>query len=234
MTIADILAEIRDLCDGTSDTNLLGNTTLLRRINRAYEDVIGFILGLDGKWQFDDTNYTDFPIGTTALVNSQQDYTFDSTYLEIEGVSVLDSAGNFQKLTPINDKELGVDPAEFLETDAMPIYYDKQGRSLLLYPAPATSAVTLAAGLKVFFKRTADLYTSAQLTTGTKEPGFAVPYHNIISLKAALPFCVAYLPERVPYLNSEIRRLEKDLTKHYGRREQDRRKVMSMGGIRHR
>lgn len=230
MTIADINSEARMLVD--ADTVSYAAADLLRRVNIAYEEVVGLILGVDGKWQFDDTNYTNFPIATTTLVASQQDYTFNSAHLEIEGVSVLDNTGIWHKLTPIDDKDdIGIDPAEFLKDDGMPIYYDKQGRSLLLYPAPATGRVTLAAGLKVFFKRTADLFTSAQVTTGTKEPGFASPFHVILAYKAALPYAQSYKPQRVPMIINEINRLEKEIVKHYGRREQDRRKQMTMSGI---
>ena len=232
MQISAILEEIRDLGSGNSNSTDLDNTTLLRRVNAAYEQVVAMIMGMDGKWQFDDSNYTDFPIGITTLVNSQQDYTFASDVLEIEGVSVLDQAGNWRKLVPINDKDLGVDPAEFAETDGAPTYYDKQGRSVLLYPAPDNGvSVTLANGLKVFFKRTADLYTSAQFSTGTKEPGFASPFHMIIPYKAVLSYLAVNIPTRVPFVLGEIKKLEEGLKDHYGRREQDRKKVMTMRGI---
>ena len=231
MTIANINQEIRDICGGDSNTEQLDNTTLLRRVNTAYEEITAKIMGMDGKWQFDDTNYTDFPVGVGNLTASQQDYTFAADVLEVEGISILDSSGNFQKLIPIDDKELGIDPSEFMETDGMPFYYDKQGRSILLYPAPAAANVTLTNGLKVFFKRTADLYTSAQVTTGTKQPGFASPFHLLIVYKACLPFLNKYLPEEVNWVLREIQLLEKGLADHYGRREVDRRKIITMKGI---
>lgn len=230
MTISDINSEARLLVD--ADSVSYAAADLLRRINIAYEQVVAFILGCDGLWQFDDTNYTDFPIGTATLVAGQQDYTFNSAHLEIEGVSVLKADATWHKLTPIDDQtQIGVDPAEFFKTDGLPNYYDKQGRSVVLYPGPAAGNVTLASGLKVFFKRTADLYTSAQVTTGTKEPGFASPFHVILAYKAALPYAQSYKPKRVPMIMAGIARLEGEIKKHYGRREQDRRKIMSMGGI---
>ena len=232
MTIADIAQECRDLVD--ADTTSMTAATFLRRCNTAYEEIIGYILGLDGLWQFDDTNYTDFPIGTTTLISSQQDYTFDSAHLEIEGVSVLDNNGIWHKLTPIDRSQIGVDPAEFAKEDGLPTYYDKEGRSILLYPSPATANVTLASGLKVFFKRTADLFTSAQVTTGTKQPGFASPYHVVLSYMAALPYALSYKKDRVAGIQAKIIELKKGLSQHYGRRELDRRKGFSMAGISHR
>ena len=231
MTIANLTTESRDLVDGNSNTTLLDNTTLLRRFNAAYEEVISFLQGLDGLWQFDDTSFTDFPIGTTTLVNSQNDYTFASDVLEVEQVSVLDRNADCVLLTPIDRSQMGVDPVEFYSVDGLPQYYDKQGNSVLIYPAPATGDVTLTNGLKVTFKRTADIYTSSEFTTGTKEPGFASPFHIILAYKVALTFAESYLPQRVPIFLRRIQDLEKGLVRHYTRREQDRRKALSMGGI---
>ena len=231
MTIANLTTESRDLVDGTSTTTLLDATTLLRRFNAAYEEVVSLIQGMDGLWQFDDTSFTDLPIGTTTLVASQQDYTFASDVLEVEQVSVLDNNGDWHLLTPIDREQMGVDPAEFQPDAGLPNWYDKQGNSLLLYPEPAAANVTLTNGLKVTFKRTADIYTSAEFTTGTKEPGFASPFHIILAYKVALTFAESYLPQRVPIFLRRIQELEKGLIKHYSRREQDRRKQISMAGI---
>mgnify|MGYP001568653889 CR=1 FL=1 len=232
MTVSDILAEIRDRCGGNSNTEQLDNTTLLRRINYSYVKYVTKIQGMDGLWQFDDTNFTSFPIGTTTLVAGQRDYTFASDVLEVEQASVMNSAADYQVLTPIDLSQMGgIDPDELYQDDGLPNYYDKTGRTILLYPAPAAGSVTLALGLKVTFKRTADLYTSAQLTTGTKEPGFASPFHMLIPLDASLPFLNKYLPREVPAIKLEIQELEVDLKKHYSRREQDRRKRLTMGGI---
>lgn len=232
MTIADLNSEARALVD--ADTTTYPAADLLRRINTAYEETVGMILGLDGLWQFDDTNYTSFPVATTALVASQNDYSFDSSMLEIERVEVLDAQGNYQLLEPIDISQIPYAVSEFYETDGMPAHYDKQGGSLLLYPAPATANVTLAAGLKVYFQRTASVYTSAEVTTGTKQPGFASPYHVILAFKAALPFAMAYKPQRVPLILQRIAALEQGLKEHYGRREKDRRKIITTGNISYR
>ena len=232
MQISALTTETRDLVDGNSNTTLLDATTLRRRFNQAYEEVIVLIQNCDGLWQFDDTNFTSFPIGTTTLVAGQRDYTFASDVLEVEQVSVLDSAGNYKVLSPIDLSQMGgIDPDELYQDNGLPAYYDKTGRTILLYPVPAAGSVTLALGLKVTFKRTADLYTSGQFTTGTKEPGFASPFHIILAYKVALPFAESYLPNRVPGFLRKIQELEKGIVKHYGRREMDRRKRMTMGGI---
>ena len=226
--ISDIQQKARNLVD--ADSTSLTNANLLIEINQAYEEVVSLILNCDGLWTFDDLNYTDFPIGRTTLVNGQQDYTFDSSHLEIEGVSVLNSSGDFIKLTPIDKSQMGVDPTEFMPDSGMPVHYDKEGRSILLYPAPSSSQTTLANGLKVFFKRTADLFTSAQVTTGTKQPGFASPFHMILAYKAVVTYAMTYKKDRVAMIQLRIKEMEDGIKKHYGRREQDRRKILMPSG----
>ena len=53
----------------------------------------------------------------------------------------------------------------------------------------------------------------------------------LIPLDASIPFMNKYLPKEVPGILREIAVLEKELAEHYGRREQDRRKVISMKGV---
>lgn len=232
-TITDINLETRALCD--ADSTSYTDATLLRRINDAYEAVVGVIIGCDGLWQFDDTNFTDFPVGTTTLINSQNDYAFDATMIEIERVEVKDISGIWQILYPIDKSQISGAIDEFYKTDGLPLYYDKQGASILLYPAPDNGvSVTLASGLKVYFKRTASIFTAAEVTTGTKQPGFASLFHYLLSYKAALPYALSYKKDRVPILMAEIAKREKELVKHYSRREQDRRKQITMAGISHR
>ena len=192
-------------------------------INNAYEEIVGKIIAADGTWQFDDSNFTDLPIGTTTLVNGQQDYSFAVAQLAIERVEVKDSAGDYQKLIPLDETQVEVALTEYLSTNGLPTHYAKKGGSIFLYPIPATGSVTMSAGLKVYFQRTADVYTSAQVTTGTKVPGFASPFHAILSYKAALPYCMSYKKDRVALYLNEVNRLEKDLMAFYSRRTRDER-----------
>ena len=46
-----------------------------RWINERYLEITGFIISCDGRWQWDDSNQTNSPVATTALVSDQRDYT---------------------------------------------------------------------------------------------------------------------------------------------------------------
>lgn len=239
MTIADINILARFLCD--ADTSSYTAANLLITINQAYERVVSKLLLADGRWQFDDNNFTTFPIATTTLVNSQPDYTFDNTYLRILRVEVMDKDGNYYLIDPIDLHDIGgIATTEYFETDGRPIYYDKQGASLVLYPAPDNGvSVTLASGLKVYFQRTADVFTSAQVTIGTKQPGFASPFHHILAYMAAVPYCIKYKPERLPAIYKEITDVMGDeatgrqgsLERFYSKRQKDERPIMTMKSI---
>lgn len=219
MNIADINTFTRFLCSATSSDYT--DAQLLIAVNNAYERVVGKLIGVNGDFQFDDSNFTTTPVGIGNLVSAQKDYAFDSSLLDILGVSVMDANGKYQKLEPIDQRDMGVDPSQFESTSGMPKYYDKNGTSIYLYPTPVTGSVTLTSGLKVFFQRTADKFTSAQVNTGTKEPGFMSTYHEILCYMAAIPYCMAYKKDRVAGYQTEVLRIEGDMLSRYARRSKD-------------
>jgi hypothetical protein len=231
-TISDLNAEARSLCD--ADTTSYPAAALLRRINEAYEQVVGWLINADGTWQFDDTNNTDLPIGTQTLVAGQSAYTFNDKFLQLLEVQIKDDEGNFRIIQPIDQREYSDESPleEDFETNGFPQYYDKvSDDTIKLYPAPATADCTLTNGLKIKFKRTAAIFTSDEVTTGTKVPGFASPYHYILSYMAALPYCMSYKKDRVALYEKRVGELKAELIKLYSAREKDKRKGFSMASI---
>ena len=110
----------------------------------------------------------------------------------------------------------------------LPEYYDILGDSFTLYPAPTATAVTLTAGLRVDFVRTASLFTPVSTTTeDSTEPGLPSPFHKLLVYYASIPYCTKYHPERVRWLEKKWDEGVKDLIKFYARRNLDRRDIMS-------
>ena len=240
MTISDINAETRSLCDADSISYTAAD--LLRRVNNALEILVGKIINADGTYQWDDTNYTDTPRGTGTLVEGQEAYTFASEYLQISMVEILDTNGIWRRIKPLDINDLGARSAEeyFGSTTSstrtgFPQYYDLiADDTFRLFPAPTSTNVTLASGYRVTFKRTADLFTSAQVTTGTKVPGIASPFHLLICYMAAIPYCMSYKKDRGPLYEKKVMELTDDMIKHYSYREKDKRKTMTSAPIRFR
>src|SRR3990167_5957824 len=231
MTISELNQETRDLCD--ADTVSYPAATLLRRVNSSLETLVGKIINADGNWQYDDTNYTDLPVGTGNLVSGQSSYSFSAEYLDILEVMILTTGGIYQRITPFDPSELGmsfddwVGSATGTPPNGFPQYYDKLGDSIRLDRSPTATHATLTNGLKVRFKRTADLFTSAQVTTGTKVPGIASPYHQLIAYMAAIPYCMSYKKDRVALYEKKVVEMTRDMILHYSKREKDVRKIMT-------
>jgi len=232
-----LVHECWDLCD--ADINSYPLATVTRRFNSSLEELVALIITADGTWQYDDTNYTDLPIGTGTLVEAQQSYSFASEYLEIEIVKVKDIDGNWRTLDLVDDKNFRNIPLEdYFATTGLPTHYDKEGDTIKLYPAPTATDVTLASGLKVHFKRTADLFTIADTT---QEPGLPSPFHTILSYMSAIPYCITYKKDRVTELKRKVGSTDKSspfyggmkkaLIKFYSRREGDKRHILKTKGI---
>lgn len=202
-----------------ADTSSFPIKDKTRSINEWYRRTNSWIWQATGTWEYDDSNYTDFPIATADLVATQQDYALPSTAQKIDRVEILDKSSNYQLLKPLDKSQVEEAMSEFYETDGMPAYYDLVGASLMLYPTPAAANVTTTAGLKLYFTRDISAFTSASTTT---EPGFARPYHRILSLGAALDYAVGRkMWDRVPHIKGQINDLKTDLQEFYGSRHRD-------------
>lgn len=219
-------------------------TRIANDANRAMDDVITIILGADGRWQFDDTNYTDLPIGTTNLVSEQQDYSFDPEQIDVTRVECKDENGNWQYLVPFDQRDLtppGVATipvtgltsvgtlggnnyslTDFMSTSGTPVYYDKIANSIFLYPKPNYNS---SGGLKVYFQRKPSYFES---TDTTKQPGFAKHLHKIISLKCQYTYAVAKIlsPNTIQFLQQQIAIWEQKVRDFYASRKKDEKVVM--------
>lgn len=221
---AGIVDDIDFICD--TDVNVYPLVQKTRNVNRWFDRLVSLILEADGRWQWDDTNWTDSPVATATLVNNQQDYSVFAAspssgqdYLSITRVEVLDSAGNYNELTPIDWNDIkGQATTEFMETAGMPQYYDKVGASLFLYPKPSTSYVTATAGLKVYFQRNGSYFES---TDTTKSPGVPSIFHRYLSLGGALDYCIKkQLPQR-DEVRFQIAQMEQDILSFFQKRSKD-------------
>lgn len=203
---------------GTITNGTVNLATFTRYANQALDHVTNTILTVDNRWQYDDTTYTDLPIGKTTLVNGQKDYSLSVTHMKILGVSVKDNSGLWVKLNPIDPNDMPMDRDEYMKTPGMPMFYDLLGNSIFLYPAPATANVTLTAGLKVYYQRVPNYFAT---TDTTKQPGFPSTFHRLVALWASYFYCQANNIDKIGAISDEIKKTENDLKEYYTRRNKD-------------
>jgi len=209
----------------SGDTNNLA--TFTRLLNHGLNETANLIMQADGRWSYDDTNQTDFPIATTAIVASQQDYQMSTDFLVIEAVEVRKSDGNYYALSQIDLQDIrrkGLSITEFMDEDGLPIYYDVRGQSILLYPAPAAAQVTTTAGLKVYYKRNPDYFEAGDTT---KQPGIPSLFHDIPALFACAKYAKSNtMSDKARELDAELARRTQELQTHYSKRNIDHKPVI--------
>ncbi len=188
------------------DTGISSNTVLLKQFTNlinadAYDDVVSEIIKNDGSWQWDDFNegVTKQPVATqnltvtagsevsnyalpTAASNSGSGSSDASSFLRLSRVLVLDTAGRYQTLEPIDDNAYEQPLETLFYTPGFPRYYRQVGTSITLYPAPLAAQVTATNGLKIYFQRDKIDFLSSDTT---KQPGFPSIYHYLLPLIAS-------------------------------------------------
>lgn len=207
--------------DISSNSNRLYDFTA--RMNRSLDKVAGLIMSVDNKWQYDDSNYTDFPIGRTDLVANQADYTMSVNFLIIEKVLILDPAGNSTIIYPIDITDPSM--SWYLQQPAspgvgQPFRYDKTGNSIVLYPTPNYSAT---AGLIVHYKRPPSYFA---YTDTTKTPGIPSIYHRYVSLDASLDYAISKNMAIKNDLAVLVKNMEDAIMEHYDKRPKDEQKII--------
>jgi len=158
---------------------------ITRNLNKAYQEVATDIMGCAGSWQYDDTNNASVPTTYITMANASASYAIPSTVFKVRGVEVKDSGSTWTRLKQVDYNDINIPLDEYFSGSGTPTHYDLIGSRLILYPKPSSSSVTLASGIAVMTDRDVTLFTTASTTA---EPGFASPFHKILSLSAAIDF----------------------------------------------
>jgi len=214
VNVTNIKDDINFLCGSTSATYT--DADKMRNVNIEYQNIARLIWESDGGWAYDDANNTDAPVAYKTLANASASYTIPTTAIRIEQVEIKDDGGNWHKLLPLDIAELTVSPEEYLTGTGMPSKYSLEGNEIRLYPAPGTGNTTMASGMAVRLSRAV---TELAATATTATPGFATPFHRILSLAAAIDFSQDN-PQR-QFLLLQKDRLHKGLVRFYSKRAEE-------------
>lgn len=136
-------------------------------------------------WNFDDSSRTTFPIATDTLVNGQRDYLLPTNALMIDRVEIRDSAGNYYRLSLMDETEREDALTGYGESSGIPNKYWMQKNSVFVDPAPNTSLLTAASGIRIYIAREVVEFTGSTTTT---EIGFGEPIDRIVPIGMALDY----------------------------------------------
>lgn len=187
---------------------------VVNSVNNWLDLVTGYAIGADRNFQWDDTNHTKLPIGTTNLVANQSDYSFltdeqGNKILTLTRIDVLDSSGDYRQLELIDQSRIGMALDEFQSTAGNPLYYDKIADNIVrLYPKPSGN---ISSGLKFYFQRSGSYFAA---TDTTKEPGVAPMLHRGFVIAAAFDGALTLGLNNLQALSVE-RQLEEEKMKTY-------------------
>ena len=200
---------------------------IVNSVNNYLDTITGYAIGADRKFQWDDTNHTKLPIGTTNLTASQSDYSFltdeqNNSILNLTRIDILDDDGTYRQLQVLDQSQITGALDEFMETDDKPLFYDKIADNIIrLYPTPATS---VTAGLKFYFQRTASYF---EATDTTKEPGVSPLLHRGFVINSAYDGAMTLGLDNLQPLSVE-RQVEHDkMTQYFAIRNTDEVAVLT-------
>jgi len=221
-----------------------GNTNRLKEfcaaVNLAWDDYVYLALNSSGRWQWDDSNHTDYPIIKTNLISGQRDYTFTTDeggnlVLDILKVMVLPSATSteYDEIYPVDQQqieaeEIDDDIAQEVGTQGTPDRYDKTANGIFLDPTPNYNATN---GLKVFINREPSYFV---YTDTTKKPGCPGIHHRYFALKPALDYARRNNLSKYSLIREEVVGFEGDeergvlgsIERYFSRREKDVRPLL--------
>lgn len=217
--LTGIVEDITFLLGGIT-TNEYSLKDRARNVNERYREAWHTIFKSYGGWRFIDDNSNTTPYADQTITSGTQTYPIPTGALTINGVEVKDSSGIWRRVTPITYEEIQkIQPTgEFFKTSNIPEYYSLYEDTIILWPTPN---YTQSNSIRVFFDAGISTFAS---TDTTKTPGFATPYHRVLSSGAALDYAMANgMQEKIVTLSSMHADYIKRLGEFYAERWRDRR-----------
>ncbi len=208
---------------------------IVASVNSYLDTVTGYAIGADRTFQWDNTNQSKLPIGTTDLVANQADYSFltdeqGNNIITLTRIDVKDPGGLWRQLKLIDQTDLeGLGLDSTLATPSLPYYYDKVADNIIRLFPPAATSVT--AGLKFYFQRTSPYFTAASTTATT---GFSPLLDRGFIIAAAYDGALTLGLANLGVLAGEMQKEEKKMIIYFNDRNQDERKQLTMAPIRFR
>jgi hypothetical protein len=221
-----IVQQVRDML--RVDSAQYPTSRIVNSVNNYLDTVTGYAIGADKLFQWDDTNHTKLPIGTTNLVANQSDYSFltdeqGNSILTLTRIDILDADGKYRQLEVIDQSQIEEALDEALIPAGKVIQYDKIADNIIrLYPKPLTS---VTAGLKFYFQRTGSYFTASDTT---KSPGVAPLLHRGFIIAAVYDALLAGIGSaNIQAISVEKQLEDKKMMTYFAGRNNDQKRRMT-------
>lgn len=194
---------------------------IVNSCNNYLDVVTGYAIGADDRFDWDDTNHSKLPIGTTDLIANQQDYSFltdeqGNSIITLTRIDILRPSGIYEPLTLIHKDEIPVAIDEYQKAAGTPGEYIKLADNIVrLKPK---SSETVSAGLQFHFQRTGSYFAA---TDTTKSPGVSPLLHRGFIINAAYDGALALGLPCLQALGIEKAYEEKKMIQYFSRRNED-------------
>lgn len=204
---------------------------IVNSVNNWHDFVTGYAIGADKRFQWDDTNHTKLPEGTTDLTINVSDYSFltdeqGNSIVTPTGISLLTN-GKYVPLTLVDRSDESYDPATFGTTTGTPTQYDKIADNIIRLDCKPSATVT--SGLKFYFQRTGSYFAA---TDTTKAPGVSPLLHRGYVIAASYDGALTLGLQNLQALSTERLLEEKKVEQYFNKdRNNDGPRSMSMKKI---
>ena len=199
---------------------------IVNSFNNYLDTVAGFMIGADKRFQWDDTNHSKLPEGTTDFVINQSDYSFltdeqGNSIITLTGLSRLVSTGVYEPLKLVDKNEPDYYAKTFGVNTGTPTQYDKIADNIVRLDFKALATIT--GGLKFFFQRTPSYFVA---TDTTKSPGVSPLLHRGFVIAAAYDGALTLGLKNLQPLSVEMQKEEAKMIKYFNGRNMDEKRRM--------
>lgn len=206
---------------------------IVNSCNNWLDKLTGYAIGADKRFQWDNTQHTELPEGTTNLAQDQIDYSFltdeqGNQIVTLTGISVLRN-GYYVPLVPVDKDDQSIDMSVFGTQRGVITSYDKIADNIIRLDAKPDSNVT--AGLKFFFQRTSPAFAA---TDTTKTTGFSQLLDRGFVIASAYDGAITLGLPNTQALSVELEKEERKMIEYFEDRNNDEQGVIRPVSIRFR
>ncbi len=211
------------------DSTQWPTSRIVNSCNNWLDTVAGYAIGSDRRFEWDDSQHTKLPIGTTNLVANQSDYSFltdeqNNAIINLTSISLIDITTNEEtRLTPVNRNDPDYSYSSFGVTVGTPTSYDKIADNIIKLDTLPTAADASKYKLKFYFQRTGSYFVD---TDTTKSPGVSPLLHRGFVIASAYDGALTLGLNNLNALAVELAKEDQKMKEYFAIRNTDEPKYI--------